>query len=125
MYGINSLFHKQAHSFKEKSKDRNTLLESNRPWATNHRTQNVIEAFHVIPESGPFDSVLLWFNGYCLAGEINLLPVFPPRIPSKLSLKNIFEDGFLWAVPKHRRSLEKRLKRKFGSPEYTLKNINT
>ena len=27
----------------------------------------------------------------------------------------------LWAVPKHRRTVEKRLKRKYGSPEYKLK----
>lgn len=25
-------------------------------------------------------------------------------------------DGFLWAVPKHRRTIERRLKRRFGSP---------
>lgn len=27
----------------------------------------------------------------------------------------------LWAVPKHRRTVEKRLKRKYGTPEYVLK----
>lgn len=29
--------------------------------------------------------------------------------------------GFLWAVPKNRRTIEKRWKRKYGSPDYKLK----
>ncbi|XP_075145310.1 mitochondrial ribosomal protein L32 [Haematobia irritans] len=37
------------------------------------------------------------------------------------SLKDLIGDGILWAVPKHRRSVEKRLKRKFGYPEYNWK----
>ncbi|KAL3279417.1 hypothetical protein HHI36_016928 [Cryptolaemus montrouzieri] len=40
---------------------------------------------------------------------------------AKISLKDIIDNGFLWAVPKHRRSVEKRLKRKFGHPDYVLK----
>lgn len=36
------------------------------------------------------------------------------------SLKEIF-DGILWAVPKHRRSLEARLKRRFGVMKYVWK----
>ncbi|XP_053634175.1 large ribosomal subunit protein bL32m [Cherax quadricarinatus] len=38
-------------------------------------------------------------------------PVIP--VPPKSTLE--FEDGILWAVPKHRRSRERRLIRKFGS----------
>lgn len=37
------------------------------------------------------------------------------------SLRDLIGDGMLWAVPKHRRTLEKRHKRKYGSPEYKLK----
>ncbi|XP_077274109.1 mitochondrial ribosomal protein L32 [Temnothorax americanus] len=37
------------------------------------------------------------------------------------SLKEIFENGILWAVPKHRRSLEARLKRRFGVMKYVWK----
>uniref|UniRef100_A0A1B0F9Z2 Large ribosomal subunit protein bL32m n=1 Tax=Glossina morsitans morsitans TaxID=37546 RepID=A0A1B0F9Z2_GLOMM len=37
------------------------------------------------------------------------------------SFKDLLGDGFLWAVPKHRRTIEKRLKRKFGFPEYSWK----
>ncbi|KXJ82529.1 large ribosomal subunit protein bL32m [Aedes albopictus] len=37
------------------------------------------------------------------------------------SLKDLIGDGILWAVPKHRRTVEKRLKRKYGSPQYKLK----
>lgn len=42
---------------------------------------------------------------------------------SPRSLKDIIGDGILWAVPKHRRSVEKRLKRKFGHPEYNWKPL--
>lgn len=44
-----------------------------------------------------------------------------PKPPSRFSLKDVLGDGFLWAVPKHRRSIEKRLKRKFGHPDYIWK----
>lgn len=37
------------------------------------------------------------------------------------TIKDIIGDGFLWATPKHRRSVEKRQKRRFGHPEYILK----
>ncbi|GLH07229.1 39S ribosomal protein L32, mitochondrial [Gryllus bimaculatus] len=37
------------------------------------------------------------------------------------SLDNVFDSAFLWAVPKHRTTIEKRLKRKFGSPDYGMK----
>ncbi|XP_059610099.1 large ribosomal subunit protein bL32m [Phlebotomus argentipes] len=33
------------------------------------------------------------------------------------SLKNTLEDAIVWAVPKSRRTVEKRMMRKFGSPE--------
>nr|CAH7718407.1 unnamed protein product [Callosobruchus chinensis] len=39
------------------------------------------------------------------------------------TIKEIIGDGFLFAVPKHRRTIEKRLKRKFGHPDYILKII--
>ncbi|XP_032666761.1 39S ribosomal protein L32, mitochondrial [Odontomachus brunneus] len=44
------------------------------------------------------------------------------RLGSK-SLKEIFENGILWAVPKHRRSLEQRYKRKFGLLKYVWKPL--
>ncbi|KAG6441508.1 hypothetical protein O3G_MSEX001829 [Manduca sexta] len=45
-------------------------------------------------------------------------------IPSKkFSIKDIVGDGFLLAVPKFRRTIEKRLKRKYGSPEYVWKML--
>jgi large subunit ribosomal protein L32 len=31
------------------------------------------------------------------------------------TLKDLIGDGFLWAVPKHRRSIERRMKRKYGN----------
>ncbi|XP_011505544.1 PREDICTED: 39S ribosomal protein L32, mitochondrial [Ceratosolen solmsi marchali] len=41
----------------------------------------------------------------------------------KFTIKNILNDGLLWAVPKHRRPLEKRLSRKFGFPQYNWKPL--
>ncbi|CAO1422168.1 unnamed protein product [Diamesa serratosioi] len=37
------------------------------------------------------------------------------------SLKDLIGDGMLWAVPKTRRTVEKRLNRKFGDPFYVWK----
>lgn len=45
----------------------------------------------------------------------------PANRLGNLSLKEIFENGILWAVPKSRRTLEKRLKRRFGVLEYVWK----
>ncbi|KAH8268568.1 hypothetical protein KR026_009001 [Drosophila bipectinata] len=42
---------------------------------------------------------------------------------TEFSLKQLIGDGMLWAVPKHRRSVEKRLNRKFGYPEYVWKPL--
>nr|CAD7406857.1 unnamed protein product [Timema cristinae] len=39
------------------------------------------------------------------------------------SLKKLLEDSILWAVPRHRRTLEKRLKRKYGHPDYVYKML--
>jgi len=43
-----------------------------------------------------------------------------PQSESK-SIRDILNDAFLFAVPKHRRTIEKRWKRKFGHPEYHMK----
>ncbi|TDG40234.1 hypothetical protein AWZ03_013345 [Drosophila navojoa] len=45
------------------------------------------------------------------------------RTSQSFSLKDLIGDGMLWAVPKHRRSVEKRLNRKFGYPEYVWKPL--
>lgn len=58
-------------------------------------------------------------DGFALAAvELNK-SCAPPKKP--FSLKDIVGDGFLWAVPRCRRTLEKRLTRKFGHPKYVLK----
>ncbi|CAH0553205.1 unnamed protein product [Brassicogethes aeneus] len=58
-------------------------------------------------------------DAFCLVGcETNSLA---KNSQPPFSIKDIIGDGLLWAVPKHRRSLEKRLKRKFGHPDYNLK----
>ncbi|XP_048512587.1 39S ribosomal protein L32, mitochondrial isoform X2 [Athalia rosae] len=45
----------------------------------------------------------------------------PPSNP--FSLENLIGDGLFWAVPKSRRTVEKRLKRKFGDPKYHWKPL--
>ncbi|XP_075971757.1 mitochondrial ribosomal protein L32 [Anticarsia gemmatalis] len=47
----------------------------------------------------------------------------PSASPSKFSIKDIIGDGILLAVPKFRRTIERRWKRKYGSPDYELKTI--
>lgn len=39
------------------------------------------------------------------------------------SIPSTKDDGFLWGVPKHRRSVEKRWSRKFGFPKYNWKPL--
>nr|XP_023013646.1 39S ribosomal protein L32, mitochondrial [Leptinotarsa decemlineata] len=57
-------------------------------------------------------------DAFCLAGiEVDRLPQKGPR----WSLKDVIGDGFLWAQPKSRRSLEKRMKRRYGHPDYIMK----
>lgn len=58
-------------------------------------------------------------DAFCLAG-IEIGEISKSNTPT-FSLKDIIGDGFLWAVPKHRRTLEKRQKRRFGHPDYVLK----
>lgn len=46
------------------------------------------------------------------------------NLPSKpFTVKDLIGDGFLWAVPKFRRSLEKRMKRRFGQYDPTLPGV--
>ncbi|KAF4522186.1 hypothetical protein B566_EDAN007334 [Ephemera danica] len=41
--------------------------------------------------------------------------------PSLTSPLPELDQGFLWAVPRNRRTIERRWKRKYGSPEYSMK----
>ena len=45
--------------------------------------------------------------------------------PQPFSIKDFIGDGFLWAVPKHRRTAEVRMKRKYGNPKYHMKILET
>ncbi|XP_047528888.1 39S ribosomal protein L32, mitochondrial [Vanessa atalanta] len=46
-----------------------------------------------------------------------------PRQSTKFTLKDLVGDGIFLAVPKFRRTVEKRWKRKFGSPDYVWKML--
>ena len=69
---------------------------------------------------------MLYLNTTSFIPELALAYVHdkkPATSPKKFSIKDIVGDGFLLAVPKFRRTIEKKLKRKFGSPEYVWKMI--
>jgi ribosomal protein L32 len=50
--------------------------------------------------------------------NVALAPVWKTSQSQNLLLPDM---GFLWAVPRNRRTIEKRWKRKYGSPEYVMK----
>ncbi|KAK0093187.1 hypothetical protein PV326_014122 [Microctonus aethiopoides] len=50
-------------------------------------------------------------------GHHDYVPKISQKSNASISLKDIIGDGFMWAVPKTRRSVEVRLSRKFGFPE--------
>ncbi|CAO1427224.1 unnamed protein product [Diamesa hyperborea] len=56
-----------------------------------------------------------------LALEQNSADNTASKRPPTFSLKDLIGDGMLWAVPKTRRTVEKRLNRKFGDPFYVWK----
>lgn len=41
--------------------------------------------------------------------------------PVPFSLKDLIGNGILWAVPRNRRTIERRWKRKYGNPEQHCK----
>lgn len=52
----------------------------------------------------------------------NYMPAIKESSASNpFSLKDLIGDGILWAVPKHRKSIERRLKAKYGNPKYHMK----
>ncbi|XP_050293471.1 39S ribosomal protein L32, mitochondrial [Anthonomus grandis grandis] len=59
--------------------------------------------------------------GVCLDYALDSPEINNKNTKNKSILEEILGDGFLYAVPKHRRTIEKRLKRKFGHPDYHLK----
>ncbi|XP_017886298.1 39S ribosomal protein L32, mitochondrial [Ceratina calcarata] len=59
--------------------------------------------------------------GHLLAIDCNALSHVQPTIIPGRSLKDILNDAILWAVPKKRRTIEKRLNRRFGVPKYNWK----
>lgn len=58
----------------------------------------------------------------CVAACPSYSPMGEPSPSSKpFSIKDLIGDGIFWAVPRTRRTIEKRLKRRFGSPQGVLK----
>ncbi|XP_051165864.1 39S ribosomal protein L32, mitochondrial [Leptopilina boulardi] len=82
-----------------------------------NRFNNALQKFNHLVE-------LIFRGGYppqLCAIEFNQLDKNYKSVESKtFSLKDIF-DGFLWGVPKHRRTAEKRMMRKYGHPIYNWK----
>ncbi|CAF4767322.1 unnamed protein product [Pieris macdunnoughi] len=82
-------------------------------------TRNVFNFFEVLERN-----ILKHFFGHP-PKELALAYVHEKSVPQQKrdTLKDIVGDGFLLAVPKFRRTLEKRLKRKYGSPQYVWKML--
>lgn len=58
----------------------------------------------------------------CVIASPNCMPEYKESSASNpFSLKDLIGDGILWAVPKHRKSIERRLKAKYGHPKYHMK----
>lgn len=58
---------------------------------------------------------------YALACPGYMPSIQQAQTSQPFSVKDLIGDGFLWAVPRTRRTIEKRLKRKFGNPKYHIK----
>lgn len=58
--------------------------------------------------------------GNLYAIECNAINVQPINFPGR-SIKDILNETILWAAPKKRRTIEKRLCRRFGVPKYIWK----
>ncbi|XP_075231442.1 mitochondrial ribosomal protein L32 [Lycorma delicatula] len=68
--------------------------------------------------------IAFWITGsrfppgdLCLASSSDVSVISKNAFPS-ISLENLMQESFLLAVPKSRRTIEKRMQRKFGWPEY-------
>lgn len=58
--------------------------------------------------------------------ELALVKIYEkpsPQLKKRFTIKDIVGDGFLLAVPKFRRTIEKKWKRKFGYSEYVWKML--
>lgn len=65
--------------------------------------------------------ILQFLDNFGILAIENLEPQKSTKKP--FSLQDLIGDGIFWAVPKHRRTVEKRLSRKFGDPYYTMKTL--
>ncbi|XP_078032893.1 mitochondrial ribosomal protein L32 [Augochlora pura] len=75
-----------------------------------HAFQTFEQAFNIILGRG-FPP-----GGLCAIECNNLVNQTQPTYSPRRSLKDILDDAFLWAVPKKRRTIEKRMNRRYGIP---------
>lgn len=61
-------------------------------------------------------------DAYCIA-SVDSVPSKTTNTSETFSTENLMKDAILWAVPKTRRTIEKRLKRKFGLKERVWKML--
>jgi ribosomal protein L32 len=78
--------------------------------------QNTVKCLHI----NFSDDITSFSDGLCVvAVQANATNKAIPDFT--FSPEKLFNDGFLWAVPRKRRTVERRLSRKFGYPEYSYK----
>lgn len=66
---------------------------------------------------------IIFLCSFILELALTYIQSQPSISPTKFSIKDLVGDGFLLAVPKFRRTIEKRWKRKYGSPQYVWKML--
>jgi Ribosomal L32p protein family. len=70
-----------------------------------------------------FSNSSLFFISDFNVAVTQISSVLTPKPVTKLSLKELFDTSILWAVPKKRRSLERRMNRKYGSKDQVWKML--
>lgn len=66
--------------------------------------------------------MLAFVSGFNYAQAQNPPPA-KVKMETKISLKELFDTSILWAVPKHRKTLEKRIQKKFGMKDRVWKML--
>lgn len=62
-------------------------------------------------------------DAYCIATANSVPTTWPTNTSKTFSLEDLMNDAILWAVPKRRRTIERRLMRKFGVKDQIWKMI--
>lgn len=80
-------------------------------WYSDRRLRQVSTAVYCVVRYGSCLQMCFSFSALSFVSPVESLK---PSSHGLIDIQQLFKDSILWAVPKHRRTIEKRLKRKFG-----------